>query len=78
MNLSGSKITYISEMELTRMNHKATMFIEELKVLCKKHGVQITASMHDSIQFWDLNNGDDPIYGPVEDMTKETKTCLKP
>jgi hypothetical protein len=60
----------VFEME-TNFSPKASAFLLELDDLCKKHRVMISTSGYDSIQFWDLKEGEQTIYCPcIEDKIK--------
>ena len=41
----------------------------ELEALCKKHGVQLATSTYDSIQVWDLDEGESSMFSAIEDKT---------
>lgn len=53
------------------MTVKFDEFEKALEELCESHGVQISASAYDSIQVWDLEDGDEFIYSGLEDRTKD-------
>lgn len=53
------------------MNEKAKNFLDALENLCIEYGVQLSPSGYDSLQVWDWERGDEPIYcNGVQDMTK--------
>jgi hypothetical protein len=39
-------------------------FVEELRALCREHGVQLGVSGHDSILVFELDDGEDEITAP--------------
>lgn len=46
-------------------------FVAELKLLCLRHDVLLATEGYDSLQVWDLKQGDDPLYGgEPDDRTK--------
>ena len=53
-------------------SEKAKNFLVEFDVLCKKHKVQISVSDYDSIEIWDLHDGEQTVYCPcIDDETKQ-------
>jgi hypothetical protein len=52
-------------------SEKARRFVEALEVLCRAHDVQLTTSSYDSLQVWDLRDGEPPVYcAGFDDMTE--------
>lgn len=45
------------------MTTKYDNFVLALRELCVAHKVQLSTSGYDAIQVWNLNEGDDPLYG---------------
>jgi hypothetical protein len=50
-------------------------FLQALRDVCKKHGVQITPSMYDGLQVWDLGPNDETLHFPeIENCTNKKET----
>ena len=47
---------------MTGTTPKYDAFVAALRDLCREHGVQLAPSEYDSLQVWDLEEGEDPIY----------------
>lgn len=53
------------------MSAKFDQFMKALEALCRKHGCQLAPSGYDTIDVWDLQDGESPVYGGVVDETKD-------
>ena len=53
------------------MSPKCKKFLKALEKLCREHEVQLTASMYDSLQVWDLDGEDPLVFAGIDDRTKE-------
>lgn len=56
------------------MSAKFEKFKEALEALCHEHGCQIAPSGYDTIDVWDLREGEEPLYGGIVDETKPDQT----
>jgi hypothetical protein len=52
------------------MTAKFDKFEEALRTLCREHGVMLASSGYEHLQVFDLRDGEDPLYGGIEDETK--------
>lgn len=51
---------------------KANGFLDALEDLCRRHGVMLSVSDYDGLQFWDLKDGDEPVHcNGMEDRTRK-------
>lgn len=76
---AAAKAAYIRAAQegLTRAFDEAggTGFLQALRDVCKKHGVQITPSMYDGLQVWDLGPNDETLHFPeIENCTNKKET----
>lgn len=54
------------------MSQKYNDFMSELEKLCDKHKIIISSSGYDSIEIWDMKDGDSFIHQmAVNDMTSD-------
>jgi hypothetical protein len=60
------------------LSPRVVQFIEELKRVCLKHGLQLTVSDYDALQVWELDQGEEPIRGNgIQDRTQEGQKLAK-
>jgi hypothetical protein len=60
---------------LSLMSGKFDRFMEALEALCREHGCQIAPSGYDTIDIWDLQEGEAPLHGGVIDETRQYPRC---
>ena len=52
---------------------KFDAFVKALEALCRMHRVQLSPSMYDALQVWDLKGDESPLNFPdIEDRTETT------
>lgn len=53
-----------------QLSPKVEAFLDEVRAVCRKHGLQISTSLYDGFQVWPLRKGEEELYGAgIEDMT---------
>lgn len=57
-----------------KMSNQYDRFVEALEALCREHRVQLSVSQYDTLDVWELQGDDHPIYASaIRDMTTERK-----
>lgn len=56
------------------MSNQYDRFVQALEALCREHRVQLSVSQYDTLDVWELQGDDHPIYtSAIRDMTTERK-----
>lgn len=54
------------------MSEQYDRFVEALEALCREHRVQLSVSEYDTLDVWELQGEDHPIYASaIRDMTTD-------
>jgi RIO-like serine/threonine protein kinase len=46
----------------SEFEQRAQEFLDEVRAVCRKHGMQLTVSGYDGLLVWTLQEGDEELY----------------
>lgn len=53
-----------------KFEERAQEFLDEVRAVCRKHGMQICTSGYDGLQVWTLKDGEDELYADGIEVRK--------
>ena len=46
----------------SEFEQRAQKFLDEVRAVCRKHGMKLSVSHYDGLQVWTLKDGEDELY----------------